>query len=103
MTKEATLTNEISIEGRINVDNSDDMRRKLSEILRSKPQTIKVDLSKVISMDSSGLATLLEATAIARRQNTRLILQGIRGQLRYMLEISRLDRLFDIEGEMRPA
>jgi len=103
MTKEETLTNEISIEGRINVDNSDDMRRKLSEILRSKPQTIKVDLSKVISMDSSGLATLLEATAIARRQNTRLILQGIRGQLRYMLEISRLDRLFDIEGEMRPA
>ena len=97
------MTNEISIEGRINVDNSDDMRRKLSGILRSKPQTIIVDLSKVSSMDSSGLATLLEATAIARKQNTRLILQGIQGQLRYMLEISRLNRLFDIEGEMRPA
>ena len=87
------MTNEISIEGRINVDNSDEMHRKLSAILRSKPQIIKVDLSKVISMDSSGLATLLEATAIARKQNTRLILQGIRGQLRYMLEISQTESI----------
>ena len=97
------MTKQVSIEGKINVDNSEDMRQTLSDILRSKPETIRVDLSQVVSIDSSGLATLLDATAIARKQNTRLILQGIRGQMRYMLEITRLDRLFDIDAEMRTA
>ena len=69
----------------------------LSNVLRSRPETVVVDLSGVSYIDSSGLATLLEAMRTARKQNTRLILRGIQGQVRYFLEITRLDRLFEIE------
>ena len=93
------MANEVSIEGRVTVDTSPDMRRTLSNVLRSKPATVKVDLSKVSYIDSSGLATLLEAMRNARKQNTRLILKGVQGQTRYFLEITRLDRLFEIEQE----
>jgi anti-sigma B factor antagonist len=73
------------------------MRRTLCNALRSKPDAMTVDLSRVSYIDSSGLATLLEAERNARRQNTRLTLKGVQGQTRHFLEITRLDRLFEIE------
>jgi anti-sigma B factor antagonist len=89
----------ISIQGRITVDNSGDMRRALCNALRAKPRTLTVDLSSVDYIDSSGFATLLEAMRNARKQNARLVLRGVQGQTRYFLEITRLDQLFDIESE----
>ena len=75
------------------------MRRTLSNVLRTKPAKVTVDLSAVSYIDSSGLATLLEAVRTARKQNTRLILRGIQGQTRYFFEITHLDRLFEIDAE----
>jgi len=93
------VTKEVSIEGRVTVDSSPDMRRTLSSALRSKPSTVRVNLAKVSYIDSSGLATLLEAMRNARKQNTRLILAGVQGQTRYFLEITRLDQVFEMDGE----
>ena len=94
------MTHEESIEGRITVDNSGDMRKTLSNVLRSKPRTLIVDVSKVSYIDSSGIATLLEALRTARKQSTRIVLRGVQGQMRYFLEVSRLDQLFEIEEQV---
>lgn len=83
--------------GRINIDNSGEMRRMLSNALRSKPAELKVDLSLVTYIDISGLATLVEAARIARAQGTRMVLAGIQGQALYLFEITRLDQVFDID------
>ena len=85
----------VAIEGRITVNNSDEMRRKLLAALRSRPAQMTVDLSQASYMDSSGLATLLEAVRIARRQGTRLTLAGVSGQPRNLFEVAQLDRLFE--------
>jgi len=63
------------------------------------PANVTVDLSGVTYMDTSGLATLVEAARIARKQGTQLVLSGIQGQVRYFLEITRLDQLFEIAGQ----
>lgn len=84
------------------VKNSDEMRRKLLSALRSMPPQITVDLSGAIYMDSSGVATLLEAAGIARRQGTRLVLAGVSGQPKCLLAVSQLDRLFEFVAE-KPA
>jgi anti-sigma B factor antagonist len=89
----------VSIQGRINVDNSGEMRRTLSDALRLRPASLTVDLSGVTYIDTSGLATLVEAARIARKQGARLVLCGIQGQARYFLEITCLDQLFEIAGE----
>ncbi len=85
----------VVIEGRITVNNSDEMRRKLLAALGSRPSQITVDLSRAAYMDSSGLATLLESVRIARRQRTRLVLAGLSGQPRNLFEVGQLDRLFE--------
>ena len=85
----------VAIEGRITVNNSDVMRRKLLAALRSRPAQVTVDLSQATYMDSSGLATLLEAVRIARRQHTRLVLAGVSGQLGNLFSVGLLGRLFE--------
>ena len=93
------MTSFVSIQGRITIDNSGEMRRKLLDRLRSKPSHLTVDLSAVSYLDSSGLATLFEAARIAREQGTRLVLTGLQGQPRQFLEIPQFAGLFEIAGQ----
>jgi anti-sigma B factor antagonist len=57
-----------------------------------------VDLTGVTYMDSSGLATLIETMRTGRRQGTRLVLSGIQEQPRYLLRVTDLDHVFEIEA-----
>jgi anti-sigma B factor antagonist len=85
----------VAIEGRITVSNSDEMRRKLLAALRSKSTKVIVDLSHASYMDLSGLATLLEAFGIARKQGTRLVLAGVSGQPRSLFQIGEFESVFE--------
>jgi len=93
----------VSIEGRITVDNSPEMRDRLAAALKPKPAELMVDLSRVTYIDISGMATLVEASRIAHQQGTHLALTGVQGQMRYLLEVSQLDQLFDIVEERPKA
>jgi anti-sigma B factor antagonist len=86
----------VSIEGRVNIDTSGAMRRTIAEALRSIPAAVILDLAGVSYIDTSGLATLLEASRIARQQGTRLVLNGLHGQPRELLHFSQIDHLLDI-------
>src|SRR5271167_2893148 len=94
---------QISFEGRSSVDNSNEMRDRLGAALKLKPRELTVDLSRVTSIDISGLATLVEATRIARSQGTRLAITGIHGQVQLLFEISRLDQILDTAVEQQSA
>jgi len=85
----------VVLHGRITVENSGEMRRALRDALRAKPAKVSVDLSDVSYIDTSGLATLVEAVRIARMQGMRLILVGMRDQPRYLFEITHADGFFD--------
>lgn len=91
----------VSFDGRISVDNSNEMRERLGAALKLMPKAINVDLSRVTSIDMSGLATLVEATRRARRQDTRLMITGLQGQPAYLLGATRMDQLFDIAVEQQ--
>ena len=92
----------VLISGRVTTDTSGQMRNKLGDALRLKPDTVTIDLSGVDYVDTSGLATLIEAMRIARRQDTQLVLRGVREQPRYLLKVTNLDRMFPIEEEAKP-
>jgi anti-sigma B factor antagonist len=89
----------VAIPGRISVNTSDEMRRKLLAALRSSPAQVTVDLSQATYMDLSGLATLLESVRIARKQGTRLVLAGVSGQPRSLFQIGQLESLFEFAAE----
>ena len=86
----------IKMRGRIDVDNSGEMRDALAKALHRRPTVLHVNLADVYFIASSGLATLVEAAGIARKQGIRMILEGLRDQPRYLLEVTHLDHLFDI-------
>ena len=90
------MTDSVSIEGRISVNNSDEMRRELRLLLRTKPAQITVNFSRATYMDTSAIATLVEAVRIARGQGTRLVLAGLKGQPRRLLEIIDFGRMFEV-------
>lgn len=95
----AKVPDSVALRGRITIENSGDTRRALIDSLRGKPACVSVDLAGVSYIDTSGLATLVEAERIARKQGTRLILGGVHDQPRYLLEITHLDRLFEMAGQ----
>jgi anti-sigma B factor antagonist len=91
----------VSISGRVAIDTSSRMRDRLADALRSKPDAITIDLSQVDYMDTSGLATLIEAMRLARMQKTELLLRGVQEQPRYLLKVSDLDHVFPIEEDAK--
>jgi anti-sigma B factor antagonist len=86
----------VSIEGRVNIDTSSEMRRVIAAALHSIPPAVTVDFSGVTYLDTSGLATLLEASRIARQQGTRLVVAGLHDQPRELLHFTQIDRLIEI-------
>ena len=85
------------MQGRITIDSADQVRRRLTNALRTHPDLVAVDLSDVSYMDTSGLATLMEAMRTARQQGTRLVLSGIQQQPGYLLKVTDLDHVFEID------
>jgi anti-anti-sigma factor len=86
----------VSIEGPVNIDTSSDMRRMIAEALHSIPPAVTVDFSGVTYLDTSGLATLLEASRLARLQGTRLVVAGLQDQPRELLHFTQIDHLLEI-------
>jgi len=83
--------------GRINVDSSPDLRDCLSAILSEEPlpHAITVDLAAVPYIETSGIATLIEALRIARHQQTKFCMQGLSGSVLRLFEVTGVLTLFD--------
>ena len=86
----------VRLNGRIDVDSSPDLRDRLSAILsaRSLPRAITVDFAGVPYIDTSGIATLIEALRVARHHEIRFNLQG-HGSVLQLFESTGLLGLFD--------
>jgi anti-anti-sigma factor len=90
----------VSFEGRLTIPNGNAMRRKLADALRARPSELTIDLSGVTYIDTSGIATLLEAMRIAVQQSTRLVLTGATGQPQYLFCATKFDQIFRIEEQV---
>jgi len=93
----------ISPKGDVDMSNSPELQRNLKETLKGRPIRLIVDLSNVPYMDSSGVATLVEAMQISRRQSTNLVLCSLQAKVRSVFEIARLDRVFRITADQDAA
>lgn len=82
--------------GDIDLTASPSLRQALKRVQSAKPRKLVVDLSHVPYMDSSGVATLVEAMQIARRNQTQMILCSLQDKVRSIFEIARLDTVFKI-------
>lgn len=68
-------------------------------VLSDKNESLLVDLGQVDSIDSTGLMALVSAQRVAKRLNKRLGLCSVSKQVRMILELTQLDRVFEIFEE----
>ncbi len=89
----------VQLNGCLNIDSSPSLRDRLLTILQPEaPEVLTVDLSEVSHVDSSGIATLIEALRIARTRNTTLSLKGLQGRLVHVLEVTGIAALFGLSS-----
>jgi anti-sigma B factor antagonist len=82
--------------GRIDMESSPAVRSRLLALLGAPlVKMVSVDLSAVTHLDSSGIATLIEALKVARARRTELKLEGLQDQLLRVFEFTGLLSLFN--------
>ncbi len=86
----------LSVEGEINFNSSPDFRKSFLKVLDSKEQKVIINLSNVAYVDSSGLATLVEALQKIKGAGGRLKLTNLSAKVKSLFEITKLEKLFEI-------
>lgn len=93
----------VSPTGDIDLSASPILRQELRKVQGNRPQRLVINLAAVPYMDSSGVATLVEAMQMARKNNTALVLCALQDRVRSIFEIARLDTVFKIVDTIETA
>jgi anti-anti-sigma factor len=85
----------VSVSGRITIDSSPELLSLLLQNLSAAGRdSLTLDLSDVVYIDTSALAVFLETLRAARKLKRTFHLSGLRGRPRYLLEATGFIRLF---------
>jgi anti-sigma B factor antagonist len=85
------------ISGDIDLATSPQLRKALLRELReSQMPRVVLNLNAVRYIDSSGVASLVEALKASRDSGSRLILFGLNSAIREVLQLSKLLKIFEI-------
>lgn len=89
----------LRLKGDVDMNTSSDVRSALADVFKkgsSGMKAILIDLSQVRYMDSSGIATLVEAMQNCMRKKARLRLFELSPPVRDVFELARLTSVFEI-------
>ena len=92
----------ISISGDVDLEFSGDLRIVLMENL-PKGRTIIVDLAGVNLIDSSGIASLLEAFQNAKKKGKDFIVTSVNSPVMRVFNLARLETVFNIKDNIESA
>lgn len=85
------------VSGDIDFANSPEVRQSLlREISENHTPRVVVNLSQVRYIDSSGVASLVEGLKASRDLGSRFILFGLSTSAREVLQLSRLNKVFEV-------
>ncbi len=82
--------------GDVDLYSSPPLREVLLEKIRAGAPSLLLNMTGVSYIDSSGIATLVEALQLTRQTKTRFGLFGLRSNARSVLELARLHKVFNI-------
>ena len=89
----------IDVKGEVDLFSSPKMRSAIIEALNSQQVSrVAVNFGEVRYIDSSGVATLVEGLQLARSKKCKFVLFGLQQRTREVLELARLDKVFDIRA-----
>ena len=89
----------LQLNGEVDLHNSPQVRKQLLAILK-KGCSVLVDFSALSYIDSSGIATLVEAFNIAKNKGLTLIIVAASGAPLQVLELTHLDKVFPMVANL---
>lgn len=89
--------------GDIDLNAAPELRNVLRAGVEASRTLAVVDLSQVDYMDSSGVATLVDAMKAAKQNKVQFVLCSMGPRVRSIFEIARLDSVFDIRETREDA
>jgi anti-sigma B factor antagonist len=92
----------IALAGDVDLESSPKVRTVLLECV-GKKQPVLVDMSAIAYIDSSGVASLVEAFQSARKMGTSFALVSVSDAALRVLQLARLDRIFSIHSTLEDA
>ena len=100
MIQEITVTSEhvlVNLSGSIYVEEAAQIRESLIGYIDNGHKTFIVDLEKVDYIDSSGLGTLVAIQKRALQNGGSVVIKGLHGLVKELFELTRLDKVFEIQ------
>ena len=92
----------IRLEGDIDLEHSSGVRQLLLDSV-TQGKDVLVDLASVTYIDSSGVASLVEALQSAKKHGNGLGLVSVSTRALRVLELARLDQVFTIHSDLATA
>ena len=86
--------NILPLHGEIDLNVSPQLASTFSEMVRTKPPRVVVDLTNVTYIDSSGLAVLIVGMQQVKEYGGKFALVGLQNDVRSILETAQLDQFF---------
>lgn len=89
----------LRLKGDVDMNSSPDVRSAIAEVFSQNAPGMKallIDLSQVRYMDSSGIATLVEAMQNCMKKGSKLRLFELSPPVRDVFELARLSSVFEI-------
>jgi anti-sigma B factor antagonist len=93
----------LDLEGEIDLYKSPEVRAEIAKLITKKNKSIVINFQKVTYIDSSGLATMIDAFQKVRAYGGKLGLISLAKSVRSVFEVSRLDKFFPIFEEENSA
>jgi anti-sigma B factor antagonist len=84
------------LHGEVDFHSSPDLRTKIQEVLKKEPSNVLIKLKNVSYIDSSGLATFVEALQKIKKYQGQLVLSNLAPAVRSVFEIAKLDTIFQL-------
>lgn len=92
----------VSLEGEVDLQHSPEVRREVLQCLADRFDVV-VDMAQVAYIDSSGVASLVEAFQTARTYGVRFCLAAVSPAALRVLRLARLDQVFVIHPDRATA
>ena len=93
----------LTVRGSVDITSSPELRGELKAALDREIPRIVVDLGEVSFVDSSGLATLIEALQRTQAYNGQVVLCNLSQAVLGVFELANLDHIFQIRSSRDAA
>lgn len=93
----------IAVSGDIDMYTSPQLRKELMQLINKKEPHLFVDFKGVSYIDSSGIATFVEALKGMMSYGGKLKFVGIPEGILQIFSFSKLDKIFEIHGDLDEA